>query len=183
MNTKLLKEYVKIIVEQETSSKQKITVGDIKSTLDILSTPESELDKKLKDKNFIKNVAKGAGRVIISATGGPAIDASIELAKIVSDKIKFKNHLKKFKQKFNIKNKDSDEKQLADMYGVNSKKGFKMLSVPEEMSKLIDDRVEAKFILYLKKYIDSKPPEEEVDVIALLKAFTKKELEGYYVTK
>ena len=173
MNIKLLKEYVEIIIEQETSSNKNITVGDVKSTLDILSTPESELDEKLKDKNFLKNVAKGAGRVIISATGGPAIDASIELAKIVSDKIKFKNHLRKFKQKYGIKNKDSDEKQLADMYGVNSKKGFKALSVPDGMSKLIDDNVEAKFITdYLKKYIDNKPPEEEVDVIALLKDFT-----------
>ena len=102
MNIKLLKEYVEIIIEQETSSKKNITVGDVKSTLEVLSLSDSEIDEKFKDQNFLKRIGKGAGRVIISATGGPAIDASIELAKIVRNSSKFKKYLSKFKQKFNI---------------------------------------------------------------------------------
>ena len=189
MNKNLLKEYIQIIIEQETETKKLYTVGDIKYTIDFFSLDDSKMtklfkniDKILKSKSSKAKMLKGAARVIISSQGGPLIDTGLEIAKIVKDTEKFKKLISSFKNKYKIKKQDSAEKKLADIYGVNDKPS--LVGLPEKMSFLIDDKVEADFIVnFLKGEIENKPEDEELDIEELFKVYTAKKLDGYYVTK
>ena len=63
------------------------------------------------------------------------------------------------------------------MYGINKEKGLKFLEVPENVSLLIDDKIENDFIKHLYAIILKKPKDEIIEedfVLSELKKYTKK---------
>lgn len=177
MQQKLLKEYIKTILKEENSrsQRQKPTAGDLKKLFFVLSIDDKSLKKKFNNKTLNK-IMQGAAKVMLSASGvGLAIEAGVEAADFFGSTDKFKDLKNKFCKHFKISSEDSIEKKLAKMYGVNKKPSLNMISLPQELSILIDDKVEEAFIMYLKeKYmevsIDSKEP---VDIKEEFIKFTK----------
>ena len=149
MNKKLLKSYIRLILEdQELGESNKTTFGDLKSFLGLTKN-------KKRGVKFLKFIAK-------TATGGTIdildmIDGFTESA--VGEII---NNLK------------TPEKILAKLYGVNDNEKVKNMSLPEEVSLLIDDKIEEKFIHHLIEKIKEESDEKEIP-----EGYVQKEFEKY----
>jgi hypothetical protein len=179
MKINILKEYIEIVLKEETEiipeDSKSITVKDAKNLLEFLSIPEKDLDEKLNDKSFLKKIGLGAIKVMASGLGaGIVIDSAIEIADIVKDTEKFKSGIKKFKSKFGLKSKDTSLKTLASVYGL-----------PDEVKKLVDDKIEISFLKWLVKEINSMNDNEEINFLEEFQKYTRdinQETKGYSVT-
>ena len=190
MKINILKEYIEIVIKEETEiipeDSKSITVKDAKNLLEFLSIPEKDLDEKLSDKSYLKKIGLGAIKVIVSGLGvGIAIESAIEIADIVKDTEKFKSGIKKFKSKFGLKSKDTSLKTLANIYGVNEKPSLDSLSLPDEVSELVDDKIEASFLKWFIEKINSMSDDEEINFLEEFQEYTRsinKETKGYSIS-
>ena len=81
-------------------------------------------------------------------------------------------------KKFDIKSAASPEKFLAKIYGINDNPGLAKIEVPNEISELIDDKVEASFMISLYKTIAEEAPNKVIPndyVLDELKKYTSQE--------
>ena len=149
MNKKLLKNYIRLILEaQELGEASKATFGDLKSFLGLTKN-------KKRGVKFLKFIAKTASGGTIDMLD--VIDGFTESA--VGEII---NNLK------------TPEKILAKLYGVNDNEKVKNMSLPKEVSLLIDDKIEEKFIHHLVEKIKEENDEKEIP-----EGYVQKEFEKY----
>ena len=180
MQQKLLKEYIQIILEQEEvvmADEVNLTFGDLKNFL-----------KYTKTKKFAKSALKFAASIAAGGTLSLGINSiskineyTEETAQKVADKV-MSNFAKKYK--VDVK---SPLKMLAKMYGVNDQEGVGVLEIPDNISELIDDKVEEAFIKKLYKDIQDKDDNEVLKdnyVLDELKKYTIKNQKtaGAYVS-
>lgn len=175
----LLENYIKNYLLIETNNNQStenIKFGDLHSLLLLAS------DAKVtaKASSF---VVKSAFRFLSSSLSAATLgtvdvetlgEISVDLFK---EKLKEKNiiDLKKY----------SPEELLKKMYGINKEKGLKFLEVPENVSLLLDDKIENAFIKHLYSVILKKPKEEIIEenfVLDELKKYTKKHTDGAWAS-
>lgn len=140
----LLEKYIRLILENEEDAdieylEIKPTFGDMKSFLGIQKNKKRGL-------KFLKFAAK-------VATGGTigALGDAISLNNLTEETITAL--LEKYK---------TPQKLMAKLYGINDSAKVKGMSLPKEISLLIDDNVEEKFISYLIDQIKSKQDEEVI---------------------
>tara|TARA_B100001094_G_scaffold333255_1_gene409929 strand:- start:3465 stop:4025 length:561 start_codon:yes stop_codon:yes gene_type:complete len=117
---------------------------------------------------FLSSTVSAAtlGTINVETLGEITVDAFV-------DKLKEKNiiDLKKY----------SPEELLKKFYGINKEKGLEFLEVPENVSLLIDDKIENAFIKQLYSVILKKPKDEIIEkdfVLGELKKFTKEATGG-----
>jgi hypothetical protein len=139
----LLEKYIRLILENEEDSSiehaDKPTFGDMKSFLGIQKNKKRGL-------KFLKFAAK-------VATGGAigALGDAISLNNITEETISAL--LDKYK---------TPQKIMAKLYGINDSSKVKGMSLPSEISLLIDDKIEEKFISHLIDEIKSKQDNENI---------------------
>ena len=71
------------------------------------------------------------------------------------------------------------------MYGINKEKGLKYLEVPENVSLLIDDKIENAFIKKLYSIVLKKPKDEIIEedfVLKELKKYTQEITNGAWAS-
>ena len=125
------------------------------------------LFKYLKGKRTAKNllgftVKVLGGSVVEGLLGKVAEEAGKQLKDIIDTEIAaeaIENKLFNFLgKKLNLSSKDfTPERLLGKFYGVNEKPGLKGLAIPDNVSKVLDDNLEAKFVTHLIDVIESLP--------------------------
>lgn len=183
----LLENYIKnyLLTEDNDSSKKEIEnknnkdnikFGDLHSLLLLAS------DAKITS-GAAKFVVKSAFR-FLSSTVSAATFGTISTETLSELTIEaFINKLKE-KNIIDLK-KYSPEELLKKMYGINKEKGLKFLEVPENVSLLIDDKIENAFIKHLYGEILKKPKDEIIEedfVLKELKKYTKKITDGAWAS-
>lgn len=162
----ILKDYIKEIILEETeyveqeNSEKKYTYKELYDFL-----------------RFVKHGknAKSAVGFVAAVSGGALLDTAANLSSIAEETAS--KLLDKFLTKYDLP-RGNPMKALAKFYGVNDAKGLAGISIPNNISNLIDDKVEAAFIASLLKDLKTKSeqsPNETVDksfVMEKLKEFT-----------
>lgn len=140
----LLERYIRLILENEEDpsieyAEIKPTFGDMKSFLGIKKNKKRAL-------TFLKFCAK-------VATGGTigALGDAININNLAEETIT--ELLNTYK---------TPKKIMAKLYGINDSAKVKGMSLPKEISLLIDDKVEEEFISYLIGEIKNNPDEEVI---------------------
>lgn len=168
----ILKEYIKEILLEEAEYVE-------------IETPEKKYTyKELYDfLRFVKHGknAKRALGFVTAVSGGAALEqglgAAINNLSSVAEETASKI-LDNFLTKYDLP-RGNPMKALAKFYGVNDAKGLAGISIPNNVSNLIDDKVESAFIASLLKELKIKSeqsPNETVDkafVMEKLKDFTR----------
>lgn len=178
----ILKEYIKEIILEETeyveieSPEKKYTYKEL---YDFLRFVKHGKNAK-KGLGFVASVVGGAAlEATISAvqSGGAAVASAFNLSDI-TEEVASKT-LDAFLAKYNLP-KGQPLKVLAKFYGINDVKGLEGIAIPNNVSNLIDDKIEAAFIKDVLagdlKTKAKQSPNEFVDknwVIDKLKEFTK----------
>lgn len=163
----ILKEYIKEIILEETEYVE-------------IESPEKKYTyKELYDfLRFVKHGknAKKAVGFVAAVSGGALLDSAASLSSIAEETAS--KLLDNFLTKYDLP-RGNPMKALAKFYGVNDEKGLAGISIPNNISNLIDDKVESAFIANLLKELKIKSeqsPNETVDksfVMEKLKEFTK----------
>ena len=177
----LIEEYIRLILEEE-DQEEYVEIEDNEKKYTY-----KELYDFLRFVNSGKN-AKKAINFVASATAGAALEGIVDLSKYASGNItkalasiteeSASNILDSFLRKLDLP-KGNPLKALARFYGVNDEVGLKGIAIPNNVSNLIDDKVEEAFIKSLLKELKVKAeqsPNETVDsefVMNKLKAYTK----------
>ena len=183
----LLENYIKsylLVEKNKKANKQKINkknkenvkFGDLHSLL--LLASNAKVEAKVA-KFVVKSAFRFLSSTVSAATLG-AFDAET-LGEIGIDL--FKKQLSQ-NNIIDLK-KYSPETLLKKMYGINKEKGLKYLEVPENVSLLIDDKLENAFISHLYTVILKKPKDEIIEknfVMDELKKFTKEKTDGAFAS-
>lgn len=179
----LLENYIKnyLLIEKNKKSnkvinykhnKDNIKFGDLHSIL----TLASEARVAGKASTF---VVKSAFRFLSSAVSAATL-GTIDVETL--GEITAESFVDKLKEKKIIDlKKYSPEELLKKFYGINKEKGVAFLEVPENVSLLIDDKIENAFISHLYSVILKKPKDEIIEkdfVLSELKKFTKETTGG-----
>lgn len=178
---KLLKEYISLLVEKE----EKEEYAEVSSTNTKEFTYKELYDflKFLSGKRTARNlIGFGAkimgGSVIEGILGNIAKEVGEKISSIIDNEITAETLETTLFKKLGLPKDISPAKAIAKFYGVNDKEGLKGIAVPNNVSNLIDDNVEAAFIKNLIKELEVKAksnPEEKVNsdfVMEKLKEFT-----------
>ena len=172
---KLLKEYVKLLVEQ--SEDENVEVSK--------NYTYKELYDFLRFVKHGKNAKKALG-FVASVTGGAGLEGLMNMSSVTEETAS--KVLDKFLSKLNLP-KGNPLLVLKKFYGINDAQGLKNFYIPNGMSNLIDDEVENRFLANLLPDLKLKAesnPEETVDadfVKNKLIAYTRdrdKKTKGYY---
>lgn len=171
---KNLKTYIKLILKEEDemskepAGNKEITFGDLKKLLRMMQT---------------EKITKSGLKAIAGLTGKDTALAALDALDMISKtgaKEKVKKVagpiIKKFKSKFSLGADKSPEKVLAKLWGLNDLEGARNLSIPNELSNLIDDNVEAEFIVHLLSLIENEDDNKVLEkgwVVNNFKEFTK----------
>jgi hypothetical protein len=119
--------------------------------------------KNKKSKKFIKFGLKFAKSVFKGGALGSLVNAlPVDLEGMAEEAAM--NALEEIMQKAGASEK-GPLKALAKFYGINDKPGAKYVSLPNEVSNLVDDGVEEKFVKYLLEEIifdDSLYPDKKI---------------------
>ena len=162
--------------KQFNKNKDNIKFGDLRSLLLLAS------DTKIQS-GISTFVIKSAFRFLSSAATAASL-GSIDVQTL--GEISTELFIKKLKEKNIIDlKKYSPEELLKKMYGLNKEKGLKYLEVPENVSLLIDDKIENAFIRHLYSVILKKPKDEIIEkdfVLKELKKYTKKVTGGAWAS-
>lgn len=150
MNKKILKEYItEILLESEEDTRSdSVTFGDLKSFLGMTKNKK----RGVKFLKFIAKTASGGTIDMLNMVDGFTESAVGEI----------------------INNFKTPEKILAKIYGVNNNEKIKRMSLPKEVSLLIDDKIEEKFIHHLLKKIKNESDEKEIP-----ENYVQEEFENY----
>ena len=158
---KLLREFISIIIEEDESSSgdttqsEKITFRDLRGFF-------ANTQKNKKAKKFVKFGLKFAKSVLKGGALGSLVNAlPVDLEGMAEEAAM--NALEEIMQKAGASEK-GPLKALAKFYGINDKPGAKYVSLPNEVSNLVADDVEKKFVEYFKEIIfdASAYPDNEV---------------------
>lgn len=138
MSNLFLKRYIREILleSQENNPDSNVTFGDLKSFLGITKNKK----RGVKFLKFIAKTASGGAIDMVDMVDGFTESAVGEI-------------IGKFK---------TPEKILAKLYGVNNNEKIKNMSLPKEVSLLIDDKIEEKFIHHLLKKIKNENDDKEI---------------------
>jgi len=174
MKESILKSYIKSYL---------ITEGDdTNSYVDISSQGYSykELYDFLRYIDSGRNI-KGALKFATSVLGATGVESVLDLGSGAFSKISEEaagEAMSKFLSYLKIPNVKSPIKALAKFYGVNDLQGLKGIAIPNNISNLIDNKVEALFIKHLLRLLEikaKKSPDAIVDsdfMLRNLKDFT-----------
>ena len=168
---KHLKTYIRLVLEENDSNTQKskdITFGDLKKLLRMMKT---------------EKITKSGLKAIAGITGKDAALTALDTIDAISN-IGAKKKLEKvagpliksFKDRFKLGGDKRPEKILAKMWGINDLEGVKNLSIPDELSNLIDDEVEGEFVIHLLDLIENESDDKILQqgwVLNKFKEFTK----------
>ena len=178
-----LKTYIRLVLEEKEDNSQidkDVTFGDLKKLLKMMQT---------------EKVTMSGLKALAGLTGKDALLTVIDTFDTFNrtkSKEKLKKAagpiIKKFKDKFQIGTNKSPEKVLAKMWGINDLEGARNLSIPNELSNLIDDKIEGKFIIHLLDLIEDENDDKLLEqgwVLNKFKEFTKSndKTSGTFATK
>jgi hypothetical protein len=173
MKVALLKEYVKDYLITENNGLGYVQIPNkgytYKELYDFLSF--------VKDGRKIKGALKFATSVLGSAGVESVLNLSTDALSKLSEE-SAGEAMSKFFKYLKIPDTKKPLKVLAKFYGVNDLNGLKGISIPNNVSNLIDDKIEELFIKHLVKLLEiksKKSPDEKVDndfVMSQLKDFT-----------
>lgn len=166
-----LKTYIRLVLEEDESNTQKskdVTFGDLKKLLRMMKT---------------EKITKSGLKAIAGMTGKDAVLTALDALDTFSN-TKAKEKLKKvagpviknFKDRFKLGGDKNPEKVLAKMWGLNDLEGAKNLSIPNELSNLVDDKIEGEFIIHLLDLIENESDDKVLQqgwVLSKFKEFTK----------
>ena len=155
MNSKTLRNYISLIIENteitmadDFDNEDQVTFGDFKSFLG-----------KKKKAGTTKTVLKffvnvGLGSAIAGLVDGLNLATAGNIESVTSEVLEttVAEKLKKY----------SPDEILKSLYGINSAKGIKHFSIPDEVSIVVDDKVEDKFLKYLLEQIIKEPDNKVV---------------------
>jgi hypothetical protein len=167
INISLLKKYIEILVEEQSNDATGgLVYGDLKAFL------KGDIRKRT-GKKWLKAAAK-------IASGG-AVGSLLPLGDFAESTIEtiggeIGKKLKKFKP----------QKILALLYGVDGSGGLETFRVNPNVSKIIDNKVEEKFIMWLEKDINNKNDNESLEdfnITDKLNEWLKGEFDSYEVKK
>jgi hypothetical protein len=185
----LIEEYVRLILEEEQESQEEEQESQ-EEEQEVENNEKKYTFKELYDfLRFVKHGknAKKALGFVTAVSGGAVLDSAGNLSSIAEETAS--KLLDNFLIKYDLP-RGNPIKVLAKFYGVNDAKGLSGISIPNNISNLIDDKVESAFITSLVKDLKIKSkqnPDETVDetfVLEKLKEFTSSTYEktsGSYV--
>ena len=189
---KLLKEYIKLLVEEK--EEEYVEVSNV-NTKEFTYKELYDFLKFLSGKRTAKNII-GFGAKIIGGSaiegilGNIAKEAGEKISSIIDNEVTAETLETTLFKKLGLPKNISPTKALAKFYGVNDEEGLKGIAIPNNVSNLIDDNVEAVFIKNLAKELEVKAksnPDEVVNsdfVMEKLKEFTLgyEKTKGYFVS-
>ena len=172
---KILREFINLILEEAdeaetTQQNEDITFRDLRGFFANTGKTKKEAAKKLAKfgLKFAVSVFKGGalGTLVDALPGnidGMAAEAAQNAVEDIMDKAGASNI--------------GPLKALAKFYGINEKPGTKYLSLPNEVSNLVDDDVEAEFIEYFLELIKDKAQYPDDKIVS--KNFAESEFKKY----